>query len=567
MRTLKGIAASAGITVGKAYVYRPVELAIERWRVEDSKAELGRFQRALEESKEQLSEIHVKAEVEVGEDTARIFEAHLMFLDDPVLLEEVRGRIEKERVNAEAALSDAIEGYAAIFDAMEDEYMRARAADVRDVGQRVLRNLLGSGEEPLAELSSPVIVVARDLTPSDTAQMNKEMVLGFCTAMGATTSHTAIMARILGIPAVVGLGDVALSINNGDTLIIDGGEGVVKVAPDEETLERYARLEREFKVRRDEAKVAAQLPARTRDGHRVEVVANIGDVDSARIALEYGAEGVGLLRTEFLYLDRTTMPSEEEQYKAYRAIAELMGQRPLVIRTLDIGGDKQLPYLDIGDELNPFLGWRAIRLCLERTDLFKAQLRAILRAGHGHNVKMMFPMISDVDELRRAKALLAEARAELEAADVPFASKVEEGIMVEVPAAAIAADVLAQEVDFFSIGTNDLIQYTMACDRTNEKVAYLYQPLHPAILRLIKRVIEAAHQAGKWVGMCGEMAGDAEAIPILLGLGLDEFSMNAVAIPEAKAIIRSLSLAEAEGIAAKALSLPNAEEIRAYLNL
>jgi len=315
-------------------------------------------------------------------------------------------------------------------------------------------------------------------------------------------------------------------------------------------------LEREFKVRRDEAKVAAQLPARTRDGHRVEVVANIGDVDSARIALEYGAEGVGLLRTEFLYLDRTTMPSEEEQYKAYRAIAELMGQRPLVIRTLDIGGDKQLPYLDIGDELNPFLGWRAIRLCLERTDLFKAQLRAILRAGHGHNVKVMFPMIADVDELRRAKALLAEARAELEAADVPFASKVEVGIMVEVPAAAIAADVLAQEVDFFSIGTNDLIQYTMACDRTNEKVAYLYQPLHPAILRLIKRVIEAAHQAGKWVGMCGEMAGDAEAIPILLGLGLDEFSMNAVAIPEAKAIIRSLSLAEAEGIAAKALSLP-----------
>jgi len=556
MRTLKGIAASAGITVGKAYVYRPVELAIERWRVEDSEAELARLQRALEESKEQLSEIHVKAEVEVGEDTARIFEAHLMFLDDPVLLEEVRGRIEKERVNAEAALSDAIEGYAAIFDAMEDEYMRARAADVRDVGQRVLRNLLGSGEEPLAELSSPVIVVARDLTPSDTAQMNKEMVQGFCTAMGGTTSHTAIMARILGIPAVVGLGDVALSINNGDTLIIDGGEGVVKVAPDEETLERYARLEREFKVRRDEAKVAAQLPARTRDGHRVEVVANIGDVDSARIALEYGAEGVGLLRTEFLYLDRTTMPSEEEQYKAYRAIAELMGQRPLVIRTLDIGGDKQLPYLDIGDELNPFLGWRAIRLCLERTDLFKAQLRAILRAGHGHNVKVMFPMIADVDELRRAKALLAEARAELEAADVPFASKVEEGIMVEVPAAAIAADVLAQEVDFFSIGTNDLIQYTMACDRTNEKVAYLYQPLHPAILRLIKRVIEAAHQAGKWVGMCGEMAGDAEAIPILLGLGLDEFSMNAVAIPEAKAIIRSLSLAEAEGIAAKALSLP-----------
>ena len=562
MRTLKGIAASVGIAVGKAYVYRPVELAVERWGVEDTEAELARLQRALEESKEQLAGIHVKAQAEVGEDTARIFEAHLLILDDPVLLEEVRGKIEEERLNAEAALSDAIEGYAALFEGMEDEYMRARAADVRDVGQRVLHNLLGGGAEPLAELSSPAIVVARDLTPSDTAQMNKEMVLGFCTAMGGTTSHTAIMARILGIPAVVGLGDVALSIRNGDPLILDGGEGGVEVAPNGETMERYARLEREFKARRDEAKAAARSPARTRDGHRVEVVANIGDVDSARIALEYGAEGVGLLRTEFLYLDRTTMPSEEEQYEAYRAIAELLCQRPVIIRTLDIGGDKQLPYLDIGEELDPFLGWRAIRLCLERTDLFKAQLRAILRAGHGHNVKVMFPMIADLDEVRRAKALLAEAMAELEAADIPFASDVEVGIMVEVPAAAIAADVLAPEVDFFSIGTNDLIQYTMACDRTNERVAYLYQPLHPAILRLIKQVIEAAHGAGKWVGMCGEMAGEPLAIPILLGLGLDEFSMNAAAIPEAKAIIRSLSLAEAEGIAADALSLLSAEEIR-----
>lgn len=564
MRTLKGIAASAGITVGRAYLYQSAELAIERRQVEDTEAELDRLQRALDKSREQLSEIHAKAKAEVGEDTALIFEAHLMFLNDPVLLEGVRGEIEKERLNAEAALADAIEGYAAIFDAMKDEYMRARAADIRDVGQRVLRNLLGSSEGSLAELPSPVIVVAHNLTPSDTAQMNKGMVLGFCTAMGGTTSHTAIMARILGIPAVVGIGEEIMAVKDGQRLVVDGCEGTVVIEPCEAIVAEYGERERRFEVRRDAAKATAQLPARTRDGHRVEVVANIGDVDSARIALEYGAEGVGLLRTEFLYLDRQSLPSEEEQYAAYRAVADLMDQRPLIIRTLDIGGDKQLPYLDIGEELNPFLGWRAIRLCLERTDLFKTQLRAILRAGHERNVKIMFPMIADVEEVRRAKGLLAEARAELEASGILFALHMEIGIMIEVPAAAMAADVLAQEVDFFSIGTNDLIQYTMACDRTNERVSYLYEPLHPAILRLINGVINAAHKTGKWVGMCGEMAGEPLAIPILLGLGLNEFSMNAASIPEAKAIISSLSLADAKGIAAKALSLPTAEEIGAY---
>lgn len=559
---LKGIAASEGIVVGKAYVYRPREIAIESRAVEDTEAELKRFEQAVETSKEQLAEIRAQAEAEVGADTARIFEAHLLFLYDPVLLEGVRDKI-RRKMNAEAALDEVIKNYTAMFESMEDEYMRARAADVKDVGQRVLCNLMGISDESLAELSSPVVIVARDLTPSDTARMNKKMVLGFCTAIGGTTSHTAIMARILGIPAVVGLGDAALSIQSGDVLIINGTEGIVELNPDEKTITRYRRQQREFEMRRDEAKAAAQRPAQTRDGHRVEVVANIGDVESARIALDYGAEGVGLLRTEFLYLDRTTMPGEEEQYAAYRAVADIMGQRPLIIRTLDIGGDKQVPYLDIGTELNPFLGWRAIRLCLARSDLFKTQLRAILRAGYERNVRVMFPMIADVEELRQAKAILSQVRDELKAKGVPFAPDIEVGIMVEVPSAALMADVLAQEVDFFSIGTNDLIQYTMACDRTNEKVSYLYEPLHPALLRLIKGVIDAAHKAGKWVGMCGEMAGDREAIPILLGLGLDEFSMNATAIPEAKKIIRSLSLAEAQELVARVLAMPTADEVRA----
>lgn len=565
MRRLQGIPASKGIAIGLAYVYRPQILTVERRTVEDPKAEWERFKAAVEQAKTEIAIIRDRAIAEVGAAEAEIFTAHVLFLEDPALLDQVRSRIEDEHSNAEAALGEAVKGYAELLRGMEGEIFRQRAADVEDVGRRVLRILLGESETPLAELSEPVVLIAHDLTPSDTAQLDKRLILGFCTAIGGTTSHTAILARGLGLPAVVGLGEEVLTILKGAPLIIDGETGVLMVNPDEETLAAYRDRREKAAAREAAIKLAAQEPACTRDGHRVEVVANIGDVDSAKIALEYGAEGVGLLRTEFLYLDRTTMPSEEEQYEAYRAIAELMGQRPLIIRTLDIGGDKQLPYLDIGEELNPFLGWRAIRLCLGKTDLFKAQLRAILQAGYGHNVKVMFPMITDVEEVRRAKALLAEARAELEASDVPFASNVKVGIMVEVPAAAMAADILAHEVDFFSIGTNDLIQYTMACDRTNERVSYLYEPLHPAILRLIKGVIDAAHREGRWVGMCGEMAGEPLAIPILLGLGLDEFSMNPAAIPEAKAIIRSLGLAEAEGIASEALSLPSAEEIRAYV--
>jgi phosphotransferase system enzyme I (PtsI) len=564
VRKLRGIPASEGIAIGPAFVYRPEKPKFERRQVEDVEAELERFQRALEGSKEQLSEIHAKAKEEAGEDTARIFEAHLLFLEDPALLERVHSKIKDKKLNAEAAVAEMVEEFAFIFEAMEDEYMRARSADVQDVGQRLLRNLLGLSEKSLDELTSPVIIVAENLAPSDTAQMDKSLVLGFCTAAGGTTSHTAIMARILGIPAVVGVGGELLSIKSGPRLVVDGKEGGVVVEPSEEMVVEYWERQHKFRAKREEALALAQVPAVTRDGHRVEVVANIGDVNSTRIALEYGAEGVGLLRTEFLYLDRASLPSEEEQYTAYRAIADIMGQRSLIIRTLDIGGDKQLPYLDFGDELNPFLGWRAIRLCLDYVDLFKTQLRAILRASHERNVKIMFPMIADVEEVRQAKKILAEVMAKLKASGIPFAPDMEVGIMVETPAAALAADILAEEVDFFSIGTNDLIQYTMACDRTNERVSYLYKPLHPAILRLIKGVIEAAHKAGKWVGMCGEMTGEALAIPILLGLGLDEFSMNATAIPRVKSIIRALRLDRARRMASYVLGLKTEAEVQAY---
>jgi len=564
MWQLQGITASTGIAIGPAYVYRPETLTVERRTVDDPQAEWARFVEAVERAKAEIGAIRTQAAAEVGKAEAEIFTAHQLFLEDPALLERVRGQIEGEGSNAEAALADAVAGYAERLRGMEGEVFRQRAADVEDVGRRVLRILLGVGETSLVELPKPVVVVTHDLTPSDTAQMDKERALGFCTAIGGETSHTAILACSLGLPAVVGLGEGALSIPDGTPLIIDGDQGLVIVNPDESTLAEYRARQEALLTQQLAARRAAQRLAQTLDGQRVEVVANVGDVASARVALEHGAEGVGLLRTEFLYLDRATMPGEEEQYEAYRAIADLMEQRPLIVRTFDIGGDKQPPYLDIGHELNPFLGWRAIRLSLDQVDLFKMQLRAILRAGHERNVKIMFPMIADVGEVRRAKDILTEVRVELEAEGVPIASGVEVGIMVEVPAAALAADVLAQEVDFFSIGTNDLIQYTMACDRTNEKVAYLYQPLHPAILRLVKRVIEAAHAAGKWVGMCGEMAGQPEAIPILLGLGLDEFSMSAAAIPRAKELMAAITLDKARGVATDALAMSTADQVRSY---
>ena len=564
MKTLHGIAASPGIAIGPAFRFRQVDLRYGRYTVESADAEWARCQAALETARKQLAAVHAKAEAESGAEQAAIFEAHILMLEDPELLEMVQKDIEEHKVNAEAALSDATEKYAQMLEALDDEYLRARAADVRDVAARVLRILLGVAESPTAGLATPSIILATDLTPSDTVMLDKSLVLGLCTAQGGATSHAAILARSLGLPAVVGASQV-LEVPDDTILVLDGREGTLLVQPDAGTVALYR--ERQAAGARVLAHVQqwAHEPAVTRDGHRVEVVANIGNVEGAQAALGAGAEGVGLLRTEFLYLERTHLPDEEQQYLAYRAIVDTFGDLPVILRTLDIGGDKKLPYLELPDEMNPFLGLRAIRLCLARPELFRPQLRAALRAGAGRNLKVMFPMVAMVAEVRSARSMLEQCRAELLAEGKSVAEEMQVGIMVEIPAAAVMADRLAAQVDFFSIGTNDLSQYTCAADRTNAHVAALASAFQPAVLRLVRDVIAAAHARGKWVGLCGELAGEPLAIPILLGLGLDEFSMNLPAIPLAKQIIRSLTLEEARQVAQAALELDDPEAVQALV--
>jgi phosphoenolpyruvate-protein phosphotransferase/dihydroxyacetone kinase phosphotransfer subunit len=557
----KGIAASEGIAVGPAFIYHP-QVVVERRVVDDADAEWERFQAAVEKAKEQLIAVQVASAARIGAENARIFEAHREFLNDPEILGGVEARIKNERLNAEFALKETIDRLAGELEKLGDELLGQRAVDLRDVGNRVIRILGGEEQEFGIHLSKPAIVVAHDLTPSDTAQISPDLVLGLCTSLGGATAHTAILARAQGLPAVVGLGEAIMSIADGTTLIVNGSEGQVWVAPEPALVKEYQERRAALIAEREKARAVAVQPAITRDRRRVEVAANVGNVAGARLAVESGAEGVGLLRTEFLYLDRATPPTEDEQLEAYAAITDALQGRPVIIRTLDIGGDKPAPYLDMPQELNPFLGWRAIRFCLDQPALFKTQLRAILRAAHGRSIKMMFPMVTIVEEVRRARALLDESREELAAAGVAHAEKLDVGIMVETPSAAIIADHLALEVDFFSIGTNDLTQYTTAVDRTNKDVAALFDPLHPAILRLVKMVIDAAHAAGKWAGMCGEMAGQPAAIPILIGLGLDEFSMAPAAIPSAKQLIRSLGYAEMQDLAEKALALDTAAAVR-----
>jgi phosphoenolpyruvate-protein phosphotransferase (PTS system enzyme I) len=536
----KGIAASRGYAIGKVALKEHEEVAIVEREIENLEEEKVRLQGAVTLSREQLEKIRVKAEAEMGADKAAVFESHMMLLDDPEFVGAIEANVEGSMVNAEKALMDVVDMFVGIFDAMDDEYMKERAADVKDVGNRILNNLLGKSMEGMGELESNTIVVAHDLTPSDTAGLDKSKVIAFLTNIGGRTSHSAIMARTLEIPAIVGLGDITETVKDGDRLIVDGTEGVVIINPTDEQIGEYNSRKTKFEAEKEELKKLVNVETNTKAGKRIEVVGNIGQPQDVLKVIENGGEGVGLFRTEFLYMDRDTMPTEEEQFESYKFVAEKLEGKPIVIRTLDIGGDKKLPYLPMPEEMNPFLGYRAIRICLDRVDLFKIQLRALLRASAYGNIKIMFPMISSVSEFLTSKKILAECMEELRAEGKAFNEKLETGIMVEIPAAAVMADEFAKHVDFFSIGTNDLIQYTLAADRMNEKVSYLYDPMHPAVLRLIKMTIDAAHNAGKWCGMCGEMAGDEEAIPTLVEYGLDEFSMSASSILTAKKIITNM---------------------------
>ncbi|HWI60287.1 MAG TPA: phosphoenolpyruvate--protein phosphotransferase [Symbiobacteriaceae bacterium] len=562
MERLKGIPASAGLATGPVYLIRTETVRAERTVAPDPAAELERLDQALARAAAELESLRQRTAQKVGEAEAAVFEAHLMMLEDPSLVETARGLIESEQVGAAWAFQTAGEEAAEMLAQIDDAYLRERAADVRDVATRVVRILLGRPAASLLDLREPSVIVARDLTPSETAQMDYDLILGFATDIGGPTSHTVIFARTLGIPAVVGLGNITGQALHGDRCILDGSAGEVILDPDVGALDEAARRQAAEQERRDRLARLIQLPSVTSDGHRVELAANIGNPAQAAQAIKHGAQGSGLFRTEFLYMDRPTLPTEEEQYQAYRGAVEAMSPHAVIIRTLDIGGDKHLDALPLPAEANPFLGLRALRLCLERKDLFKVQLRALLRASVHGKLRIMYPMVQSLQELKAANALLEECRRELTLEGVPVGTP-EVGIMVEIPAAAVISDLLAPHVDFFSIGTNDLIQYTLAVDRMNERVSHLYQPFHPAVLRLIRQVCQAAHTAGKWCGMCGEMASDPIAAPLLLGLGLDEWSMSAPSIPAVKEAIRAVSAAECATLARELLSLSDPAEIRA----
>ncbi|MCC0639444.1 MULTISPECIES: phosphoenolpyruvate--protein phosphotransferase [unclassified Clostridioides] len=561
----KGIGASPGIALGKALVVEHSELVIEKKTIDNVEAEVAKLENAVVVSKEELIKVKEKASQELGEEEAEIFEAHLLVLEDPELIGSAIDKIKTENVNAEYALNEIKEMFVSMFESMDNEYMKERAADIKDVTNRILRHILGIKVVDLSALSEEVVLIAHDLTPSDTATMNKKMVLGFLTDIGGRTSHTAIMSRTLEIAAIVGLSDITSNVKDGDFVVFNGDTGEVIVNPDEETISKYTELKAKYEEERKALQLLKGKQSVTLDGKHVELAGNIGTPNDIEGLIKNDAEGVGLYRTEFLYMDRDSFPTEEIQYEAYKAVLEGMEGKPIVIRTLDIGGDKELSYLTMEPEMNPFLGYRAIRLCLDRTDIFKTQLRALYRASVHGRLRIMFPMISSLEELLQAKEVVKEVLAELDSEGIAYAKDVEIGMMIEVPSAAVISDVLAKHVDFFSIGTNDLIQYTCAVDRMNQKISYLYNQFNPAVLRLIKTVIDNAHKEGKWAGMCGESAGDQKMIPILLGMGLDEFSMSPISILPARKLITSVKEADMKKLADEVLNMGTAEEIKRYI--
>jgi phosphotransferase system enzyme I (PtsI) len=562
----EGAGVSPGISRGKVHVVRDEFDEVARYRIAPSQVpdEIGRFETALIQTRMQILEMQQRIAESIGAKDAAIFDAHLLVVEDRTLIDEVLRKLETDLCNVEWVFQEVATRYAETLNKIDDPYLRERALDIQDVTKRVIRNLQGKSPKTFVALNEPHILVTHNLTPSDTATINRANVLGIATDLGSRTSHTAILARSLNIPAIVGLHDITARLETGQQVLLDGNDGWLILDPTPETLAQFAKIETRRGRISAKLKELRETTSTTRDGRHIVLSANIELPEDVDAVQANGAEGIGLYRTEFLYLNRTTLPTEEEQYRTYRKVAERVFPEPLIIRTFDLGGDKLAPgTVDIGDELNPFLGWRAIRFCLENVEIFKTQLRAILRASAVGNIKVMFPMISGVDELRRATAVLEECKEELRSSKMDMAERLEVGAMIEIPSAAICASVLAPEADFLSIGTNDLIQYTLAVDRVNEKIAHLYEPTHPAVLRLLKMIADAAHANKLWAGVCGEMAGDVALVPLLLGLGMDELSTSATLVPRVKRAVQSLTIPECRELVDETFKLNTASEILA----
>ncbi|MDN3609313.1 phosphoenolpyruvate-protein phosphotransferase PtsI [Vibrio ostreicida] len=564
---ISGILASPGIAFGKALLLQEDDIVLNTNSISEAQVEtqVARFFEARDKSVAQLETVKQKALETFGEEKEAIFEGHIMLIEDEELEEEILALIKNDKMHADHAIHTIIEEQACALESLDDEYLKERATDIRDIGSRFIKNALGINIVSLSDIDEEVILVAYDLTPSETAQINLDYVLGFACDIGGRTSHTSIMARSLELPALVGTNDITSQVKNGDMLILDAINNKIIVNPSQDQLTDAKAVKAAFSAEKEELAKLKDLPAKTTDGHHVEVCGNIGNVKDCDGILRNGGEGVGLYRTEFLFMDRDALPTEEEQYQAYKDVALAMNGESVIIRTMDIGGDKDLPYMDLPKEMNPFLGWRAVRISLDRRDILRDQLRGILRASAHGKLRIMFPMIISVEEIRTLKQAIEEYKVELRAENLAFDETIEIGVMVETPAAAAIAHHLAKEVDFFSIGTNDLTQYTLAVDRGNEMISHLYNPLSPAVLTVIKQVIDASHQAGKWTGMCGELAGDERATLLLLGMGLDEFSMSGISIPKVKKVIRQSNFNEVKAMAEEALSLPTAAEIEAVV--